>query len=406
MYKFRKISYGSGIRNVVNVNVLYNLRVSSLTIVLLLTSFLVKPSVAADHVEKNVPLEKQPTLLNADEKPENSLASQKSNQIIGDGFTIKTKPEKVHNSSSSLDNLTKDTVIQQLSAAQTDSSLQPQTIQEAKNPKVIAQIDSSTPAGDTFGDIEQIRQELLIDPILIAPGSLIGEPPKASPGSTAGTPSGYGAGSGQAYIGVGLFFPLEEGNVDASLSTGFGLGNPFKFVGLEVNINFTSAGGTLAGGGSFDVGDSGYLGFKLHKSFRDGTAVAVGWSNPVKWGESSDNEDTFYGVITRAFPLQPQNPNHKLPLTISLGVGTGSFRSTGAIEADENTANFFGSLGLRVIPQASLVSSWTGRSINVGSSIAPFRSLPLVINALLTDVAGNTDNGLGFSLSGGYSFQF
>ena len=340
------------------------LRASSITLVLLLTSFLVKPAVATDDVPKSVPVEKQPTLLNADE------------------FT------------------------KQLSANATDSSLQPRKIQEIINPKVIAQIDSSIPAGDTFGDIDQIRQELLIDPIITTPGSLVGEPPKASPGSTAGTPSGYGASSGQAYFGVGLFLPLEDGKVDGSFSTGFGLGDAVKSVGVEVNVNFTSSGGTFLLGGNFDVGDSGYLGFKLHKSFTDGTAVAVGWSNPVKWGESSDNKDTFYGVVTKAFPLQPNDPNHKLPLTISLGVGNGSFRSTGAIEANDNTANFFGSLGLRVIPQASLVTGWTGRSINLGSSIAPFKSLPLVINALFTDVGGYSDSGLGFSLSGGYSFQF
>ncbi|WP_442947018.1 hypothetical protein [Nostoc sp. UHCC 0870] len=287
-----------------------------------------------------------------------------------------------------------------LTSDNTNNKLQSQEqLQPNNQTQIIAQTDSSGVVGDTLGDTNQLRQELLIEPIIRVRKTF-----KATPGSSAGTPSAYGASFGQAYIGGGLSFPLDEDkdNVDGSLSVGFGLGDAVKSVGLEVNANITSVGG----GNDFDFGDSGGVGFKLHKYFTDGTAVAVGWSNAVKWGDATDAEDTIYGVVTKSFPLQPDNPNHKLPLTISAGIGSGSFRSKGAIEAGDNSVNVFGSVGLRVIPQMSLVSSWTGNRLNMGASFAPFNDIPIVINTIFTDVTSNFETGLGFTLSAGYTFRF
>jgi|GEM_PF-1553518 len=346
------------------------------------------------------------------------LASKKINLVaelesisISDGFTTNIKPEKfsdylsVDNSrleSQKLlvtnDNLEKKITTYPISNA--DLHLKEQTnILQQKQSQIIAQIDSSDTVGDTFGETNKLRQELLIDPI-----TTLREPTRAAPGSTAGTPSAYGASFGQAYIGGGLLFPLDDNKdrVDGSLSVGFGLGNAAKSVGLEVNINITSVGG----GDNFDFGDSGGVGFKLHRYLGDGTAVAIGWSNPIKWGDVTNAKDTIYGVVTKAFALQPNNLNNKLPLTVSVGLGSGAFRSKGAIAADENDINLFASLGLRVIPEVSLVTSWTGNRLNMGASFAPFQKIPIVINAIFTDVTSNLDTGLGFALSTGYIFRF
>ncbi|KAB8321104.1 hypothetical protein SD81_006300 [Tolypothrix campylonemoides VB511288] len=260
--------------------------------------------------------------------------------------------------------------------------------------KRIAQTDSSGVVGDTLGEINKLRQQLLIDPIIIK-GRPVG---RSAPASSAGTPTAYGASWGQAYVGVGGYLPFDGDDIDGSLSVGFGLGDAVRSIGAEVNVNVTSLGGQ-----NFDFAGSGGIGVKLHKYFDDGTAVAVGWSNPVKWGEVNNAKDTFYGVVTKSFYLQP---NNQLPLTVSLGVGSGSFRSKGAIEAGENSVNFFGSVGLRVAPEVSVVSSWTGNSLNVGGSFTPLRTTPLVINAIFTDVTNNLDRGTGLSLSAGYIFQF
>ncbi len=262
----------------------------------------------------------------------------------------------------------------------------------------IAQTDSSEIIGDTLGEANRLRQELLIDPITVDVVTFGG-----APGSTAGTPSAYGASWGQAYIGGGLFFPLEDGRTDGSLSVGFGLGDAVKSVGVEVNANITSVGG---GDSNFDFGDSGFLGVKVHKYLGDGAAVAVGYSNPVTWGDSNNSEDTIYGVATKSFDLQPNDPDNTMPLTISLGVGSGSFRSKGALRAGDNSANVFGSIGIRTAREVAWVSSWTGNRLNIGGSFAPLKQTPVVINAIFTDVTDNLGDGIGISLSAGYAIKF
>jgi hypothetical protein len=266
------------------------------------------------------------------------------------------------------------------------------TITLQKQPQLIAQTDSSEATGDTFGDINKLRQDLLIDPIVIE------KPSKSAPGSSAGTPTAYGAGEGQGYVGAGLYLPLDKGRSDGSLSVGVGSGDPVKSVAIEVSGDITSI-------GTQDFGDSGQIGLKLHKYFEDGTAVAVGWANAIKWGDSKTAPDTVYGVVTKAFDLQP-NAKNRLPLTVSLGVGTGSFRSEGDVTNNKQGVNLFGSLGLRVIPSTSIVTSWTGNTLNAGASIAPFKTAPIVVNAVFTDLTNTFNNGVGFSLSSGYSFEF
>lgn len=401
-----------------------NIGTRLITFVLMLTAIADKSAVADDKVVSDVQQPQLSASLNLKELSPNtgldspqqrSLVNQKihspvQSQVvsISNDFTANVAPETFSNSftddqfvftsqdiSATNDNLSQDILASPESHTQLPTKKQPQQ----QPSQFIVQVDSSETVGDTFGDINKLRQELFIEPI-VKPGESL----KASPGSSAGTPSGYGASFGQAYVGGGLFFPLEENRdrVDGSLGFGFGLGNAAKSVGLEVNVNITSVGG----GDTFDFGDSGSVGFKLHRYFSDGTAVAVGWLNPVKWGDVNTAKDTIYGVVTRAFPLQPNNLNNRMPLTISVGIGSGAFRSKGAIDANENAANIFASLGLRVLPQVSLVSSWTGNRLNMGASVVPFRNTPIVINGIFTDITSNLDTGLGFSLSAGYIFRF
>jgi hypothetical protein len=291
----------------------------------------------------------------------------------------------------------------QASSSSSDIVAKPNADFKPKLPQLIAQTDSSGAVGDTLGEANRLRQELFIDPILTEiPRPRLG----GAPGSSAGTPTAYGASWGQAFIGGGGFIPFEKGKLDGSLAAGFGVGDAVKSVGLEIALSVYSIGGQKESLGDF--GESGGVGFKLHKYFADGTAVAVGWSNPITWGEGNRAKDTIYGVVTKAFYLQPNSPDNKFPLTVSLGVGSGAFRSLGAIRSrsSDNPPNFFGSLGLRVIPEASLVASWTGSTLNLGASFAPFQNTPVVINTIFTDVTSNLNNNTGFSLSAGYSFQF
>ncbi|MEA5581119.1 hypothetical protein VB620_07175 [Nodularia harveyana UHCC-0300] len=424
MEKIQRIINGSGIYPVISVKyAFWNLGTTLITLLLLFMGFSIESAAAMDNVvSENSDPElgaSQNLIISSIASPLNSqpnvslrqrlLESKKTNVlIIRDGLTTKVKQNRF-SSSLPVDNFLLESQDKLKSnddyaIINTDSYLKQEAegninLWQHKPGKVLVQLDSSSSVGDSFGETNKLRQELLIEPIVGQD-----EPRKSAPSSTAGTPSAYGASYGQAYIGGGLFFPLDQDKDrnDGSLSLGFGLGNPIDSVGLEVNINITSVGG----GPTFDFGDSGGVGFKLHRYVGDNTSVAIGWSNPIKWGDVTLAKDTIYGVFTQAFALQPDNPQNNLPLTVSLGVGTGAFSSKGAIEAGDNSVNFFGGLGLRVIPGASLVSSWTGSALNVGGSFAPFKDTQIVINAIITDVTNNLDTGLGLAVTAGYGFRF
>ncbi len=276
----------------------------------------------------------------------------------------------------------------------TVTSVKSETIREQKQPQLIAQTDSSGVVGDTLADMNKLRQQLLIEPI-VKPGESTG----ILPGSSAGSPTAYGASWGQAFIGGGINIPFSPIKSDGSLTLGFGVGDAVKSIGMEVDLDIIST-------GVYHFAGSGTAGFKLHKYFADGTAIAFGWTNPIKWGDAGKRTDSIYGVVTKSFDLQPDNPNNKLPLTVSLGFGSASFHSETEIQNGSNSVNVFGSLGLRIIPQASLVSSWTGNSLNMGASFAPFNKIPIVINTIFTNVTSNSNQDPGFTISAGYIFQF
>lgn len=453
MYKIQKTSNSNDICKSIKLDyVFWNFGTVLLSFLLMLTAITIRSVSAADNAQNNIISANKINQVYSGKNTHKStnypgnntshisiserlLTSRKSNifgklnTIKRDNLAVKIERKKIRNYAvnylffSSKNVLESKTDISQNLLTSNHDNIygeSPEEISQLTNlvnllsqqePELITGAELPLPEEDISRDTNTLRQELLIDPIIKTQEKLINpQPRRALPGSTAGSPSGYGASGGQVYVGIGLLFPLEEnsdGFLDGSYSAGFGLGDPLKSVGLEVNVNFASSGGTYLKGGEFDMGTSGYMGLKLHKYLPHRTSVAVGWSNPIKWGESSDNKNTIYGVVTRAFLLQPNNPNHQLPLTVSVGFASGGFRSLGArTAAEDNNANIFGSLGLRVIPEASLVSSWTGNRLNMGASIAPFKNSPIVINGVVTDITGNFDTGLGLALSAGYSFKF
>lgn len=279
-------------------------------------------------------------------------------------------------------------------AAETIEPIEPTEI-AGTDERTVTQREADVAQGtdDTFAPLsdEELRQQLLIDPNAVI------DRPRAVPSSGFLTPSAYGADWGDAFVGVAGVAAGNVSGIDGSASVGVGFGSAVNNIGAELSVGIISLDG---------FSEDGIVGFKLHKVFpqANNLAMAVGWSNPVKWGNSEDEEDTFYGVVTQRYELEPGEPN-PLPLTISLGVGTGTFRSTGAIAAGTNDPNFFGSIGLRVRPDLSVVSSWTGSSLGMAVSSAPF-DFPLVFTAGFSDVTDNTVEGTRFNGSVGYSLNF
>jgi hypothetical protein len=220
-----------------------------------------------------------------------------------------------------------------------------------------------------------------------------------APGITAGAPAAFGARFGQAFSG--MYYSTRRPGVDeadGAVASGFGLGDPNRAVGLEVNV---SAGSIRRFASNGDVG------LKLHRNLPGQAAIALGWDAGIRWGQDmTRSTPTVYGVASKAFMLKPSDANNQMPLTVSLGLGNGRFRSLDAAQNDRDTVGVFGSLGLQVLPQASIVSSWTGRDLNLGMSVVPLKSTPLFVNLLASNILGRNDQNSFLAVSLGYGFNY
>ncbi|MEL6602973.1 MAG: hypothetical protein AAFP20_07075 [Cyanobacteria bacterium J06614_10] len=326
------------------------------------------------------------------------LRNLSESELLGGSLQVGHSGLSVGDSSDAIANVVRKSVVNNVDAANGFSPVRSAPIaSDMLKSSEIAQSNVAQevpiPVDDTFAPLteEEIRQQLLIDPNAVL------DRPRPVPGSGFLTPSAYGADWGDAFIGLAGVTAGNRSDLDGSASVGIGFGDAIRNIGAEVSVGIISLDG---------FADDGIVGFKLHKVFPqvNNLAVAAGWSNAIKWGDANDAEDTFYGVVTQRFDLQPEKTN-PLPLTVSLGIGTGSFRSTGAIAAGDNAPNLFGSLGLRVIPELSVVSGWTGSGLGLGVSAAPFE-FPLILTAGVSDVTDNTVEGPRFNASLGYSFSF
>lgn len=251
-------------------------------------------------------------------------------------------------------------------------------------------------------DANPLRQQLLIQPVDTAPyrrQRVVG-----APASTISTPTGFGASWGRVYAGVSLVNRgRSNNNADGSASIGFGLGNPRRAVGIDIATNIISLSNSdgrdaFAGSGSVDL--------KVHRILPGEIALAIGWENALAWGDARNQDSSVYGVISRSFPLQPNNPRNSMPLLLSVGVGGGRFRSTEQILNREGGVGVFASAGLRLTPQFSLLANWTGQDLNAGMSFIPFPEIPFSLTLGAVDLTGSAGDGARFALSLGYGTRF
>ncbi len=240
---------------------------------------------------------------------------------------------------------------------------------------------------------DSLRQRLIIDPLVEL------RPPAYTPGSTVGVPSAFGANYGDAFVGLSLSNRRPRINeADGALTVGFGLGDSERAVGLEVSANI----GSLR-----RFASNGDLGFKLHRALPGKASIAVGYDSGIVWGdENRTTVSTIYGVASKIVDLRPGNPVDSLPLTLTIGVGGGRFRSFDNIQNNRGGVGVFGSVGLRVIPQASAIASWTGQDLNLGVSVVPIRTTPLFVTAVVGNVLSLNNNATLFSIGIGYGFNY
>ncbi|WP_201265635.1 hypothetical protein [Mariprofundus sp. EBB-1] len=205
-----------------------------------------------------------------------------------------------------------------------------------------------------------------------------GDKPVIGPGSSLGTPIAYGASWGQYFVGIGLTDKRrKQSSADGSAVFGFGLGDPEKYIGLETDVSIIS----LTSRNGDRAGDSGSVSLKLHRWLPYHMGIAVGVENAATWGiaKRAGVKTNGFAVITKILPL---NSSYSKFLTVSAGVGNGRF---GPIPLTPNALTqkkigIFGSMGFQFHPSTALVSSWTGRDLNLGFSFVPLSTIPMTIN--------------------------
>jgi len=259
------------------------------------------------------------------------------------------------------------------------------------------QAQASTPVDTNVSpELQRLRQEFLIE----EPQTLSVKLAEfvVAPSASISTPIGFGANFGQIFGGFGFQSRTRFTNqADGGLALGVGLGEPQKIVGLDVTMAILSLFGDNAGRGSFS--------FKIHRSLPEGFAVALGFENAIRWGET-DAGSSIYGVVSKFFQFTETTKEPFSQLTLSLGVGGGRFRSEGAIEDGVNSLGVFASAGLRIVEPVSAIVEWSGQDLNAGISLIPFQNIPLTVNLAGADLTGNAGNGARFVMSIGYNYFF
>ncbi len=218
---------------------------------------------------------------------------------------------------------------------------------------------------------------------------------RQTPGSSAQSPTAYGADFGDGYLGAGFqgrmrytgTLPLSK-RMDGAVFGGFGLGNSDDNIGFEGDVTSFS---TVRSG----FGHHSSFSFKFHRNLPGNFAVAAGWEDAIRT-KGLDGGTSIYGVVSSAYKR----------VTVSGGLGGGRFRTEYNIDNDIHRVNAFGSVGVQVAEPVSLIADWAGQNLALAASIVPFVRLPLFIMPGFADLTRSAGDGPRFILGVGLGFRF
>jgi hypothetical protein len=224
-------------------------------------------------------------------------------------------------------------------------------------------------------------------------------------------PIGFGGYFGNVGLGVAYQSSTALGNKDdGNFGATVSLGDPRKFVGVDMTVVVNSISNDRNRGGGGTLG-SNTLSLQLSRELADDLSIGIGAENLLAFNPSERNISTtlsYYFVATKVFPLNRDRSKPFSTLYTSLGLGNGRFLPAGKVTVrGEPGVNVFGSAAIQVIDGVNGIVEWTGQDVNLAVSIVPFRNIPLAITPAMVDLIGTSQNrGARFNISAGYSFQF
>ena len=198
-------------------------------------------------------------------------------------------------------------------------------------------IAQSLPSSDAIQRIQQELRELNVSAPVRRSRTR-----RAYPGIAISNPTGYGAHRGQIYAGIGyqsrtrFSGGANSGQIfgggadDSTMGLGFGVGDAYRGVGVQVSYIAASFGGSRAP-------LSGGLNAKIHKRFDNGWSAALGGEGIINFGrlpvntgpnggsaKYNDFEGTYYGAVSKVVSLREdyEKPFSRLIFTGGAGSGT------------------------------------------------------------------------------------
>lgn len=279
--------------------------------------------------------------------------------------------------------------------------LVPKPSLEESSPPRLAQVPSSTiaptPAPAPQTTASAARDSLRIPPLVET------RRPWPAPSLSPGVPSSFVANWGDVFISASAATAGKErdGTADGSWNAGFGIGDATELVALELSGGCGSINNFCANG-SFDV----RIGRLLISEANSRLAVSAAWQNFAQWGNEGRQDNVFYGGLTYAFPLNPNNREFPQTFQINAGVGNSRYAPFSATNSESKIGGF-ASVGVELTPAIGLSAGWSGRGANAQFSVTPFRDLPLSVNLLGADLFDQTPSGpvAVLSLSWGNNFR-
>lgn len=308
--------------------------------------------------------------------------------------------------------------------------------------------------GEEFGHQDVAREIEEAEATRIAAEANIPQPPRwvtgglyqisrgeeGLPGITQRVPSGYGS----RFLGVQLGLFLESCNVTGfnvcgtedfvdefndwgkgAIDFNVGLGDPTRWVGVDLGFNFTSLASTRPGqedaGTSFGEGQG--LNLALSRNIGPDWGIKIGAINLVEFDEvQKDTGRSAYAVVSGRFDLGGDPQKNTNDLYITAGLANGLFRPLKTIVDDQQKAcdasrrrkgtdlltpqqlrncnadgQNYGSpspvaaVAWVINPQISLLAEWWGRNLTLAASVKPIKGVNWVITPGVTNLVKNSD---------------
>jgi len=238
-------------------------------------------------------------------------------------------------------------------------------------------------------------------------------------------PSGTGAWGNMIYAGLGITHPQpytigiqDAMSLDAVkkysdmvASFGFGLGNPYKNVGVQIGSNMLDV----------SQADLFNFGIKIHRYVAAGISVSAGIENlffvgkggyfSFSPGNKSDASPNQYIAMTQDFRYLFPDENFISRLSYSIGGGTGRFSELAPLDKinynREKATYIFGAAQLRMTKNFSFSVDWSGANLNAGLSFnAKLGKIPIGFILAAADLTKYSGTGVRIIGAGGIFYQF